>query len=67
MEVLTPSLAIAAFIVGSIVTFPMFLGRQNKGQPKTSAFRSSLFGFVITIGIMTVYMLAGHLIWRIFG
>jgi len=67
MEVLTLCVAMVAFVVGNIITFRKFLGRRNNGQPKTGAFRSSLIGFVVSIGIIVVYMLAGHLIWRIFG
>lgn len=67
MEVLTLGVALAAFIVGNIVTFRMYLGRRNNSQPKTGAFHSSLMGFAVTIGIMAVYLLVAHLIWRIFS
>jgi hypothetical protein len=67
MEVLTIGVALVAFIVGNIVTFRMFLGRRNNGHSKTGAILSSLIGFAVMIGIMAVYLLAGHLIWRIFS
>ncbi len=67
MEVLTICVALAAFIVGNIVTFRMFLGRRNDGQPTTGAVYSSLCGFLATIGIVAAYVLAGHLIRRILG
>ena len=67
MEALTICVVLAAFIVGNIVTFRMFLGRPNVGQPKAGAVYSNVVGFAVTIGIVAFYILAMHLIWRTFG
>ncbi len=67
MAVLTLGVVLAAFVVGNIVTFRMYIGHRNNGQPKTRAFHSSLIGFAVMLGIVAVYLLAGHLIWRIFS
>ncbi len=67
MEVLTLSVALAAFIVGNLVTLRMFFGRRNNSQPKTGAFHSSLIGFAVMLAITAFYLLAGHLIWRTFS
>ena len=67
VEFLTNCVMIAAIIIVNIVTYRIFLGHRNNGQPKAGAIRSSLIGFAVTIGIVAGYMLAGHLIWRAFG
>jgi hypothetical protein len=68
MDVLTLCVGLAAFVIGNIVTFRLFLGRGNRRKTTLAlAFQSGVIGFAVTIGIVAAYMLIGHLIWRSFG
>jgi hypothetical protein len=68
MAILTICVALAAFIVGNIVTFRLFLSRRDLRQSGLArAFRSSGIGFAVSIGIVVAYLLIGHLIWSVFG
>lgn len=64
MQALTVAVVLTAYLIGNIVTFQLVLGRRSGGKPNIGAFRGSLIGFAIAIGIVTVYVLAGHLVWR---